>query len=81
MLDLATKIDETQEIGYANFNIGTSFRQMGQKDSATIYWKKAKHIFEKNNLVHGITLANSEYASLALESGNHDLALQLTEKI
>ncbi len=80
MLELATELKETEEIGYANFNIGTSFRQLGQKDSATFYWKKAKPIFEKNNIVHGVTLVNSAYASLALENGNHDLALQLTKK-
>ncbi|WP_406684081.1 tetratricopeptide repeat protein [Seonamhaeicola sp. MEBiC1930] len=80
MLELATELKETREIGYANFNIGTSFRQLGQKDSATFYWEKAKTIFEKNNIVHGVTLVNSAYASLALESGNHDLALQLTKK-
>lgn len=80
MLELATELKEIREIGYANFNIGTSYRQLGQKDSATIYFKKATTIFEKNDVVHGVTLVNNAYATFALENGDHNLAIQLTKK-
>ncbi|MEZ2414827.1 tetratricopeptide repeat protein [Muriicola sp. E247] len=80
MLDLATKLNETEEIGYANFNIGTSFRQVGQKDSAIIFFKKAKSIFETNGYTEGEALVNSAFGTIALEKGDHDLAIELTQK-
>ncbi|MFD1162967.1 MULTISPECIES: tetratricopeptide repeat protein [Hwangdonia] len=80
MLDLATKLNETEEIGFANFNIGTSFRQIGQKDSATIFFKKAQSIFKTNGYAEGETLVNNAFATLALEKGDHKLAFELTQK-
>ncbi|MCF7560238.1 tetratricopeptide repeat protein [Sabulilitoribacter multivorans] len=80
MLNLATKLKETEEIGYANYNIGVSYRILGQKDSAVIYFKKAKTIFETKGYSKGESLVNSAFATLALESGNHVLAMELTQK-
>ncbi|MCC1485401.1 tetratricopeptide repeat protein [Winogradskyella immobilis] len=70
------------EVGIANglYNYGVYYNNIGQLDSAIVYYKQAYELFEKKQNYGGMSKSNHGIAIIEQYRGNHDIALELTYK-